>query len=158
MSELALRPAQAADCEHVFEWANDPTTRAASFQSARIDHEEHVRWFAASLKNPRRHLLMAELGGELVGLVRFDALDDATLEVGINLAPAARGRRLATPLLQAGAGFAAGLGANTIVAHIRPSNTASQRAFRRAGYREVERTTVSGQEALRYELRIAAVA
>jgi len=45
---VTLRTASLADCELVFDWANDPVTRAMSFNQAQITRAEHVAWFAAS--------------------------------------------------------------------------------------------------------------
>ena len=74
---IALRPAREEDCRRVFEWANDPVTRAASFRSAPIPFADHERWYGDSLRGERRHLRIAEVAGEAVGLVRFDRLPDA---------------------------------------------------------------------------------
>ncbi len=153
---IRLRPAGEADSAAVLRWANDPTTRAASFTSRPIEPEEHARWFAASLDpdTPRR-LFIVELDGQAAGLLRFQ-LADPRAEVGINLAPERRGRGFGVATLVAGSALALELGLTRLVAHIRPANQASRNAFERAGYTLVGPAKVSGQPALRYELELLA--
>ena len=150
---VSLRPARPDDCRLVFDWANDPATRAASFHSEVIAFEDHARWYEGSLGGTRRYLRIAELDAAPVGLVRFDRLDadETRAEIGINLAPEHRGRRLAVPILLAATEEASALGLRTVVARIRPENAPSIRAFERAGYRFVAEERVSGFEAFRYE-------
>ena len=61
-----------ADCRRVFEWANDPETRKASFFDAPIPLADHERWYADSLDGDRRILRIAEVDATPVGLIRFD--------------------------------------------------------------------------------------
>src|SRR6266705_476142 len=49
--ELNLRRAGKSDCRLLWEWANDPGVRAASFQTAMISWDEHAEWFADRLDN-----------------------------------------------------------------------------------------------------------
>jgi RimJ/RimL family protein N-acetyltransferase len=150
---VLLRKARPGDCRLVFEWANDPETRAASFHSRRISLEEHELWFAESLREERRRLRIAEIDGAPVGLVRFDRFgaDETVAEIAINLAPEQRGRKLAVPVLLAAKAAAASFGFRTLVARIRPENERSVRAFERAGFEFVSRERVAGQSAFRYE-------
>jgi RimJ/RimL family protein N-acetyltransferase len=138
-----LRVATAADASLLLTWRNDEATRAASITTEAVSPETHAAWLNSSLENPRRFLLIAELAGlgdhagGPVAMVRFDALDaPATWLVSINLAPAARGRGLAAPVLQAGWHWlAANAAVTAVIAKIRVTNAASIGAFERAGYR-----------------------
>lgn len=158
MSEAAgprvvTRPARPADCRRVFEWANDPETRQASFRSEPIPFAEHRRWYAESLSGDRRILRIAELEGTPVGLVRFDrdAEDSGTAEIGINIAPEHRGRRLAAPILAVARSDAAALGFRLLVARIKSGNRRSVRAFERAQFTFVRAEQVRDVDAFRYE-------
>jgi RimJ/RimL family protein N-acetyltransferase len=152
VSEVVLRPARAEDCRRVFEWATDPDTRAASFHTDPIPWEDHERWYAASLASESRHLRIAESDGTPAGLVRLDRTeDDEAVEIGINLAPARRGRGLAVPMLLAALAEARTLGFTRVVARIRPDNLRSIRAFERAGFAFAREERVNGSEARRYE-------
>lgn len=148
---LALRQATPDDRDRTFRWANDPDTRSASFRSAPIEPAEHERWFSASLSDPGRTVLIAELGGAAIGVVRFHALDPRTAELSLALAPERRGQGLAVPVLQAALEHAAALGFSRLLARIRPSNERSLRSFVRAGFRHAGVDVVAGQAAVRYE-------
>lgn len=141
---LRLRPAQAADAELLWAWANDPDTRASSFDPAPIPWSDHVRWLAGRLGHPTSPLFVAEgSGGAAVGLVRFDACEDGP-EIGVTVAPEARGGGVAAPLVLAGCLRVATQGAVTVHAHIRPDNERSLAAFRAAGFEGDDRTIRKG--------------
>ncbi|MCS6797814.1 MAG: GNAT family N-acetyltransferase [Myxococcota bacterium] len=133
---IALRPAREEDRERVFRWANDPVSRAASFTPEPIAWETHVAWYARALEGRARRLFVVEHEGEPVGVVRFELSDEtsAEAEIGINLAPEARGRGIGTAALREAVRIARGLGLQRLVACIRPDNTASLKLFARAGY------------------------
>lgn len=80
--QLTFRPARPADALMIYSWRNDPATRAVSGDSQAIPVETHQRWFEASLLNPSRIILIGEIDGSAVGVVRFDVLDkNATMSV-----------------------------------------------------------------------------
>jgi RimJ/RimL family protein N-acetyltransferase len=123
---MRLRKATMDDAEHLFQWRNDPVTRAASINRDPVAWHDHLAWLEASLANPLREILIAEDGVPL-GTVRLDK--DLRTEVSITLAPAARGHGQATSLIA--------LATQTkgpFVARIRPDNPASRRAFQKAGF------------------------
>ncbi|WP_331272302.1 GNAT family N-acetyltransferase [Motilibacter aurantiacus] len=146
-----VRPAGPDDSRALWEWRNDPTTRAMSAQTDEVAWEAHQAWYARALDDPRRRLLVAELDGERVGMVRFDDAGEGHWVVSINLAPAARGRGLAAPVLRAGEEWLRSSGtAELLIAEVRDTNAASWRTFERAGY-----VQAAGAEDgwRRYELR-----
>jgi len=152
--KVVTRPAGLADCRRVFEWANDPETRKASFFDASIPLADHERWYADSLDGDRRILRIAEVDATPVGLIRFDrdAKDPKTAEIGINMAPKHRDRGLAAPVLLAARRDAATLGIRRLVARIRTENRRSIRAFERAEFVFVGAARVRGSDAARYEI------
>jgi len=158
MSELSLRRAVADDAERVFNWANDPATRAASFSSAVIPWSDHAPWFASSIDRPDRHLFIAMMPTDgvptPVALVRLqvDANDSTHAEVGVNVAPEARGRGVGRKALVALADAARTLGLQQLLASIRPTNPASVRAFKAVGYNAIADAEIGGQPALRFTL------
>jgi RimJ/RimL family protein N-acetyltransferase len=153
---VVLRAATRLDLERTFDWANDPDTRSASFQSAPIERRVHESWFNGSLQRPGRMLWIAELAGEPIAVLRLDRSELAWAEVGLNLAPERRGQGLSLLVLEAGLRAAGELGLSRLVARIRPSNERSIRCFTRAGFRAAGSEHVAGQEALRYELELPA--
>jgi RimJ/RimL family protein N-acetyltransferase len=104
---------------------------------------DHRTWLRRVLADPDRRLLVAEHAGTPVGTVRFDRDGDAW-EVSITVAPAARGRGLAVPVLLAAerdlgrvteAATDGADGGVTVRASVHRDNAASTALFRRAGYR-----------------------
>ncbi|MBF0187954.1 MAG: GNAT family N-acetyltransferase [Magnetococcales bacterium] len=147
---MAVRPVTPADFDQVLAWRNDAHTRAMSRRSQPLSLDQ----YQPEMENPEALFLIAEIrqsgGGspvEAIGVVRFDPLPSSEptvsekpgFEVGINLAPSARGRGLAAPVLIAA--VAAFRSVNTprpfLHAEIRQDNPASQRCFERAGFRRV---------------------
>ncbi|AGI66654.1 hypothetical protein OAN307_c09340 [Octadecabacter antarcticus 307] len=125
---MRLRPATMADARRLFDWRNDPATRAASVTTVPVSWEDHLTWMEASLSQSRRHLHIAEGDIGPLGSLRLDDCLEGT-ELSITLAPEARGRGLAASLLRL-ATTEKGL----YLARIRPENTASRRAFEAAGF------------------------
>ena len=141
-SAMTLRPATQRDDRILFEWANDPTVRAASFNTAPISWEEHQAWLQSRLEDPRTQIYVADHAGQPVGMSRF-ALDGTNAVISVSLASEARGRGLGERLIAlASHRLFAETGATSIDAWIRPGNAASVHAFVAAGYmRRETRTT-----------------
>lgn len=125
---MILRPATAADAVEVWIWRQDPITRAMSRTQEAIDLASHMAWFSDALADPRRTLLIGEVDGRKVGMVRFDR--GAELEVSINVNPAHRSQGHGHGLLSRAMETMKG----DVWAEIREENEASQRLFERAGF------------------------
>lgn len=133
-NSIRLRKATNEDCRTLFDWRNDPVTVSMSLVAEPVPWENHVAWFEASLQNPRRHLLVAELAGEKVGTIRFDEVDD-TSEISITVSPNQRGKGMGTLLLEAADEWAVKeLGLTRILARIKETNPASIAIFKKSGY------------------------
>lgn len=125
---LVVRRAVTADALDILAWRNDPLTRAMSKNQDAIGEAQHLAWFEAAVADPRRLLLVAEVGGVKIGMVRFDFGQET--EVSINLGPEHRGRGYSLPLLLAALDWVEG----DVWAEIRDENAASQHLFARAGF------------------------
>jgi len=132
---LRLRCAGHEDGRLVFDWRNDPITRAASHDVLPISWPVHELWWKASLGRADRVLLLGEdAWGRPVGLVRFDAREGRWI-VSVQVAPERRGQGWGRELLAAGvARMADKRGAYRFTAEIKPDNTASQRIFEACGF------------------------
>jgi len=132
---LSVRRATESDAPRLFEWANDAETRAQSFSSAPILWDGHVAWLTRKLGDRSCHLYVVEVGGaEPVATVRFDTQGGHT-DVSVTVAPAARGRRLAARAISAAVhAIFESTDIQGVRAFIKPDNTASVRAFERAGF------------------------
>ncbi|GAB3642739.1 GNAT family N-acetyltransferase [Spirosoma arcticum] len=138
---LTHRPAQPADAQLYFDWANDPDTRRQSFNSNPISPETHAAWFTRKLTDSTALLLIFENEtGEAVGQVRFERTPVADMPdeiiIGVSVDARQRGKGLASQLIELGcAACRKQWGAVTIHAYIKPDNQASVRAFERAGFK-----------------------
>ena len=130
-----VRPAQARDRDRMFEWRNHPQTRAVSRNTAPLSRSGHAAWFASVLADGSRMLVIGELAGEPVGVVRFDIVED-TAEVSIYTVPVNGGQGRSAELL---------LAAERLLCRTRPEvrslraevlegNVPSQRLFASAAY------------------------
>lgn len=152
--EVRLRPATSLDADVLLTWANDPTTRAASFQTGQIDPVGHQAWLAERLDSPTTRLLIGYDGEGPIGQVRLERLADGEVEIGISVARDRRGQGLGRALLAAGleAGRRdAGLDARTFIARVRVDNEASIGLFEGAGFRLRERASCAGVPCLVFE-------
>jgi spore coat polysaccharide biosynthesis predicted glycosyltransferase SpsG/RimJ/RimL family protein N-acetyltransferase len=129
-TDISVRPAGIEDSATLLAWRNDPETRAWSRTTDPVTAEDHEAWLDRTLANPDRRLLIAEQHLEPVGTIRFDR-DGDHWEVSITVAPRARGRKLAVPMLLAAEREIRG----TIRACVHQDNKASLALFDRADYR-----------------------
>jgi len=150
---FSLRPATADDCEIVFRWANDPTTRAISFSPAAIPWEEHRRWFFARLADPGHLFAMAITpDGEPMAQARFALDGSGAAVISVSLAPEFRGVGLGSRLIRRACEEAStGLRVREIRARIKPGNSASLHAFGQAGFQHRGVVEVLGQPAVAME-------
>jgi UDP-2,4-diacetamido-2,4,6-trideoxy-beta-L-altropyranose hydrolase len=97
---FSIRRAQLADMELYFRWANDPASRANSWNSDIITWETHQSWFAKQLSDGENAQYIAELDGTPIGQVRFTGSGDEAL-IGFSVDPEFRGRGLGSKMLWA---------------------------------------------------------
>ncbi|MDD3828051.1 MAG: UDP-2,4-diacetamido-2,4,6-trideoxy-beta-L-altropyranose hydrolase [Anaerolineae bacterium] len=150
---VRVRPAEQADVRLVFEWANDPLTRAMSFHPEPISWAEHERWFRRAMSTAALLFLIVEVEeGEAwtpCCQVRID--QDGT--VSISIAPGYRSRGLAVPALRAAMVHSRQRGRRELKAFIKPENERSQKIFCQAGFEPVGEAEISGQRCLAYIYR-----
>ncbi|TAE31645.1 MAG: GNAT family N-acetyltransferase [Cytophagales bacterium] len=134
---LIYRPAQPADAQLFFEWANDPLTRQQSFNTNPVVWENHVAWFAKKIVDPNVLMLVFDnQQGQPVGQVRLERLGPEVI-IGISLDSAFRGQGLALVMIRAASeAYKTQFSHETLPIHayIRPDNRASIRSFEKAGY------------------------
>lgn len=146
--DFELGPVTEADCGLLWEWANDPATRANSFDSAPIPLERHNEWFRAKFQDPHCRFWMAsnETRGK-IGVVRFEC-NGAEATISVYLAPQARGKGYGKKLIMSSCDrMFASSEIDLIRALIKPANKASVLAFEGAGFSRDAGTIVKGQSA-----------
>ena len=154
VGEFRFRDAGIDDCRLIFEWANDPETRANSAATEPIEWDGHVEWFERKLVDPNAEIWIVESGEGLpLGQVRFDLRGDEA-EIGVMVAAEHRGGGLGTQVIERATrelitqhpGLA-------VIAHVRHHNVASQRAFVKAGYEPDGEGDARGVTMLRFVRR-----
>jgi UDP-2,4-diacetamido-2,4,6-trideoxy-beta-L-altropyranose hydrolase len=152
--DLQLRRAEPQDSRVLWEWANEPAARAASFSQDAIPWDRHVEWFAARLRDESSRIYIAsEADQEPVGAVRFQ-LENSRAVVSISVAPGARGQGLGWGMLSlASECLFQSTPAAVVDAYVKPENAASLRLFEKAGFqRRPEFETIRGQRAAHFVL------
>lgn len=147
--ELSLRLVRESDCRLLFEWADDPVARAASFHSAAISWEDHARWFAERLQDAQSVIYIGEnAAGERVGVVRFQINGESAV-LSVNVAPEFRGQGWGKELIAlATRSLVRARSARRIDALVKPDNQASVRLFEASGFRRAGTERVADQDAL----------
>lgn len=147
--ELSLRSVRESDCRLLFEWADDPVARAASFHSAAISWEDHARWFAERLQDPNSVIYIGEnAADEPVGVVRFQIKGESAV-LSVNVAPEFRGRGWGKELIAfATHALVRARSARRVDALVKPDNQASVRLFEANGFRRAGTERVADQDAL----------
>jgi spore coat polysaccharide biosynthesis predicted glycosyltransferase SpsG/L-amino acid N-acyltransferase YncA len=149
---MVARPATPEDSRQLWQWRNDPVTRAGSRSSAEVSWDDHLRWFTASLTRTDRVLLVVEDPAGPAGTVRWDLVRERDgepggsheWEVSITVAPERRGQNLGRPLLRAGEVALAektsgvtrsgGTEVHAYLAVVRIDNQSSMRLFETSAY------------------------
>lgn len=150
---LHLRPAREEDARDLWLWANDPRTRAASFNPAEIPWDHHLLWLEENLSSTAVLFLIMESSLGKIGSVRFKNDLGSSLEsvISIVLAPEFQGMGLGPiSISRAVELLLSQHPGQTIVAWIKPENTASIRSFTRAGFEKCKSNPDSSR--LRMEL------
>ena len=140
---MKLRRATLDDAKMLFDWRNDPQTRANSISTGEVDWQGHVGWLDRSLSNPNRTIFIALNNEFPVGTIRFDS-DPSKSEVELSwtVAPEARGKGYGQAMVQVGTKLPA-LKGQKILARIKPNNLPSIRIAEKAGFRK---STVDSNE------------
>jgi spore coat polysaccharide biosynthesis protein SpsF len=132
--ELRLRPAETADAGRLLGWRNDADSVRQSASGRAVDSIEHARWYARVVDDPAHRIYVGEIDGVAVGMVRADVCAGVGT-VSLAVAPEARGLGHAAAFLtELAAELDADCQVTELVAHVRPDNAASRRAFAGAGY------------------------
>lgn len=153
---LWLRRAVQEDCRMIWEWANEPGARAASFSPEPIPWETHQQWFSRRLHDPNcLYYVGGDEEGRAVGQVRFEMAGGAAT-ISLSLDAEHRGFGYGARLIRLGSQrVLADASIRQVDAYIKPENDASLRAFESAGFGRVENTQVRGRQAMHYVLRRA---
>lgn len=149
------RVANLNDLEIMFEWANDPVSRANSFYPNEISLEEHTKWYNNKLDSQTTIIFIAvdKVLNEKIGVVRYE-IGDTNSIVGIHIDQKYRGKKLAKKLLVETADIYFSNESKPIWAYIKRENTASVKAFINAGYVYFKEDEINGVNCDVYKLKM----
>jgi UDP-2,4-diacetamido-2,4,6-trideoxy-beta-L-altropyranose hydrolase len=135
---VVFRRATSSDSDSLFAWRNDPTVRAVSHDSREIALDDHRRWLESTMADPARVLLIAEVGGVAVGVVRFD-IDQDRATISVYRVPGAPSARIG--LVRSAVDWLRTHRKDvvSVIAGVKSGNEASLRAFSAAGFEEMSR-------------------
>ncbi len=136
MENLVLRKADRADVDLLFKWANDPTVRNNSFRTNKITYEEHVNWFNNILRDSNTIQCILMKGDAPIGQIRLGIIGDRA-EIGYSIAKEYRGNGYGHSIIQLVAEYVSinHPEINSLVAKVKPDNSASNRLFQSEGYK-----------------------
>ena len=132
--ELTVRPCNDADAEQVWHW-READGAPRFYRSGRATPwPDHAAWFARTVSDPDRMLLMIEEAGQGVAHVRFDRHDLGRADISICLLPSLRGHGLGARVLERACQYAADMGLAEIVAEVHVEDYASRAVFENRGF------------------------
>ena len=138
---LFLRNATIEDAQDIFNWRNDPDTRANSFNKDELDFESHMLWFGKRLGRENTLMYILMNGKTKVGNIRID-IEGTTGEISYMIAPEARGKgygkKILTLLEKTLSESEAGERINRLSGSVLKGNRASCRCFIANGYVQSE--------------------
>lgn len=137
---LTIRPAGFTDAEPLWRLANDPAVRAASWNRASIPWDTHVTWLLRTVDSSTARLYVGYVGAQFVGQARLDR-SSSGITVSVSVAREERGKGYGLALIQRMTEKASSWAGNPmrsrpprLWAEVMDGNTASCRAFEKAGY------------------------
>lgn len=142
---ITLEPATADAGELLFDWQKAPTTRQFFRDPRPPTRQAHFGWYERKLAEANCRFHMIVENEKPVGTVRLDRVEDRNdFEISIVVAPDNRNKGIGRAALRA---VRKAYPAITLIAHVDPYNTQSQKSFRAAGFIQdtVSRFTLGAQ-------------
>jgi len=148
-NNLIARKAMPEDVDIIFEWANDEDTRKQSFNSDKIEYENHVKWFEKKIADKKCLFLIFETNNDdhiPVGCVRLDLDENIQYLLSYQIAPDMRGKGLGKIMIN-DIDYVLpqiyGVEDIDIVAEVKKQNIASCKCFEGNGYRKEEKEEIN---------------
>ena len=150
---ITLRQVRRDDCALLWDWANAPEVRAASFSSEPIPWEEHMRWFESKINDENCFFFLAvNQQSAPIGQVRFDREGEEAI-ISVSIAKEFRGMNYGILVIEMASRTLFEIAnISQINAYIKKDNDISKRAFVSAGYEERHQLVMHGHPALQLTL------
>ena len=76
-----------ADIESVLAWRNHEEVRRFMYTQHVISKDEHSRWFDRASIDPKRHLLIYQVGDKALGFINIHEVAAGVLQIGVSMRP-----------------------------------------------------------------------
>lgn len=128
-----LRKAESnLDALILFDWANESTLRANSFNNEKISIIDHFTWFNNKILSEDSHIyILTDLYKSYIGHIRVDKVDEY-FEIGFSISNAYRGRGLGNKIVQL---LLTEMGNVNYLAKVKTGNVASKKVFINNGFK-----------------------
>jgi RimJ/RimL family protein N-acetyltransferase len=132
-----IRNAEIRDIIFLWRLRNEPEVRKNSFNSQPVRFLEHLIWFTKTLKSSKRILLIINDNENKIGQIRFDLSANADeADISLSISDKYRNQSYTSWAIETGSKRLLNdfIQINKIVAKVKHSNLASQRALVVSGY------------------------
>jgi RimJ/RimL family protein N-acetyltransferase len=147
---LTFEYATAAHEKLLLDWANDPETRKNSYSTDEIQWENHIKWFHKKLNDSTCKIYIFKLENDFCGMARIEKSGDEAI-IGISVAASHRGKGLSSQIIErASKDYIEQTKVKRVIAYIKADNKPSQRAFEKAGYKELLEMEMHGALSKKY--------
>ena len=137
-NQISIKNSSEKYSKSIWIWRNDSFTREMSKNKGFISWEDHKIWFKNALKNKKIFIFMGFYKIKPVGVIFFNLIEGKTNEylVSINISPEERGKGIGKLILKKSISklkndFPL---TNTIYAHVKKENYASNMLFKKTGF------------------------
>ncbi len=131
-----IRPIEPADADRLRQFHNSQSEESIYlrfFAPLRELSDKDVYRFT-HVDHHDRVALVATLGGEIIGVGRFDRISEATAEVAFNISDRMQGKGIGSVMLEHLAAIAPDVGVTRFTAEVLPQNRKMLTVFKEAGY------------------------
>ena len=147
---ILLRKATESDKKFVFNLSNESLVRSNSFDSSKIDWEQHKLWFSKQLIDRNVLLYIVEYNGISIGQVRFNLKVEFAV-IGISIIKNYRGKGLSTKILSNALDEYFKENDRPIYAYIKKTNLPSVKTFRNVGFTYFKDDVINNSESFIYK-------
>lgn len=145
--DVVLRPLEPTDCWPLWRTKPGLSLHANAHATDPIPPDEHRRWFGEKLASEAVRIWVLVLHGLILGVIRYDRVDDTTAEISFHVVRSCRRRGLGTRLVTETCDWARKeLSVARLRAVVHTNNGASARVFLGNGFDEVAHCVAQGQD------------
>jgi RimJ/RimL family protein N-acetyltransferase len=139
LNTISLRLANENDVLLYFKWANDEGVRHNSFNQAKIELDNHKKWFGKKINDSNCFMFVAYFQDEAVGQIRFDKNSESDYEIDFSIEKTFRGKGMGSNIIKEGA---IALTYKTtsfrrIIGKVKEENISSKKSFIKAGFKQL---------------------